>query len=367
MPRQTPLRPRGAARIGGRPGKQLLGRFTLTTESIGTAKGQVTVTAHARLHMGFMDMHGGLGRQFGSLGVALSGIRTRVRLHPAAAVSAEGPAAGRAAQHARQVLEALGLDGGVALTVEEAIPEHMGLGSGTQLALAVAAGIASLYDQPASPRELASVVDRGARSGIGLGAFEQGGFLVDAGHGPGTVTPPLICRLPFPQDWRLLLVVDRHCQGLSGMPERQAFKDMAPMPAEVAGELCRLTLMQILPALLEDDVARFGAGITRIQEAVGDHFATYQGGRFTSPRVAAALVWMRARPGVHGIGQSSWGPTGFAVVGSEAAGRRVLADARAHCPGLDTLELMLCRGWNAGAELVSEPARRAAPIQAVRS
>ncbi|MGH8511817.1 MAG: hypothetical protein ACREU8_10690, partial [Gammaproteobacteria bacterium] len=38
----------------------------------------VTVTAPARLHLGFIDMSGDLGRRFGGLGLTLSGIQTRL-------------------------------------------------------------------------------------------------------------------------------------------------------------------------------------------------------------------------------------------------------------------------------------------------
>ncbi|MGH6945016.1 MAG: beta-ribofuranosylaminobenzene 5'-phosphate synthase family protein, partial [Geminicoccaceae bacterium] len=46
-------------------------------------RGAVTVCAPARLHLGFLDLHGGLGRRFGSIGLTLEDIATRLRATPA--------------------------------------------------------------------------------------------------------------------------------------------------------------------------------------------------------------------------------------------------------------------------------------------
>ena len=38
----------------------------------------MNVKAPARLHLGFLDMHGGLGRKFGSIGLAVKGVETSI-------------------------------------------------------------------------------------------------------------------------------------------------------------------------------------------------------------------------------------------------------------------------------------------------
>jgi beta-ribofuranosylaminobenzene 5'-phosphate synthase len=45
--------------------------------------GAVRVVAPARLHLGFLDLHGGLGRKFGSLGVTLDEPRTALTVRRA--------------------------------------------------------------------------------------------------------------------------------------------------------------------------------------------------------------------------------------------------------------------------------------------
>src|SRR5262245_1951841 len=52
---------------------------------------RVTVTAPARLHLGFLDLNGGTGRAFGSIGLAISGFKTRVSVAPAQHMRVSGP------------------------------------------------------------------------------------------------------------------------------------------------------------------------------------------------------------------------------------------------------------------------------------
>ncbi|MGH8608593.1 MAG: hypothetical protein ACREX9_14640, partial [Gammaproteobacteria bacterium] len=105
----------------------------------------VSVVAPARLHLGFLDMNGELGRVFGSLGLALWGVETRLTVWRARELTAGGPSNERALRFARSLLSAYRLECGAHLELESAIPEHAGLGSGTQLALAVSAALIRLF------------------------------------------------------------------------------------------------------------------------------------------------------------------------------------------------------------------------------
>lgn len=310
----------------------------------------VTVEAPARLHMGFLDLNGGIGRRFGSLGLTLEEPRTRITVWPTQAVSAHGPSCVRAAGCARTVLRNLRAGSGVHVEIEEAIPEHAGLGAGTQLSLAVGTALARLFGVERDLAETASMLERGARSGIGIGAFGQGGFLVDGGRGPDTRVPPIISRMAFPAHWRVLLIFDQRSKGVHGNAEKAAFRNLPPFPAEQAAHLCRLALMRVLPALAESNLDDFGRAIAEIQQIVGDHFAAAQGGRFASPDVAAVLEWLRAQ-GIVGVGQSSWGPTGFAVIESEIEAQRLLRAARTRWGADGPLRFKVCRARNRGSEV----------------
>lgn len=305
---------------------------------------EVVVTAPARLHLGFLDLAGDLGRRFGSLGLTIEGIDTRVRATPAPALRVEGPEAARAERYALMMAERFGLSDRLAIRVERAIPPHAGLGSGTALALAVGTAISR---GSVAAADMAMALGRGQRSGIGIAAFRGGGLMLDGGQAEGgTTPPPILARHDFPPDWRVLLVLDEGFQGKHGAEELAAFARLTPFPAATAAELCRLVLMQALPALVERDIDLFGAAVTRLQAAVGDHFAPAQGGRFASPAVAQALSWLQEQ-GVRGVGQSSWGPTGFALIGSDGEARRLAEAARARFAG--RLQFMTCRGRNRGA------------------
>jgi beta-RFAP synthase len=315
-----------------------------------TLPAAVRVRAPARLHLGFLDLEGGLGRRFGSLGLAIEEIATVVSLRAAAADRLDGAEAARVARHLATLRAAWGIDVPVAVTVEPAIPAHAGLGSGTQLGLALGLGLARLVGRKATPADVAVLLDRGARSGIGVGAFAAGGFLVDGGRAAGeALPPPIVARLPFPAPWRLVLIQDPARQGAHGPDEAAAFRALPPFPAERAAHLCRLTLLRLLPAIARADIATAGNALSEIQGIVGDHFAPVQGGRFTSPVVAAALAWA-ARAGAAGIGQSSWGPTGWALVASAPEAER-LATAGAARFATDGLVFRPVAGRNRPGEV----------------
>ncbi len=314
---------------------------------------RVIVDAPARLHLGFLDLHGGLGRCFGSLGLTLEDICTRLSAEAHPTMVAEGREQARV-QALLEALAALLPPGkGALVRVQHAIPAHTGLGSGTQLALAVGTAVARLHGLALEPRDLARLLDRGARSGIGLGAFERGGFLVDGGRGTSDAPAPIVSRMPFPASWRVVLVFDRETSGLHGHAESTAFQHLPQFPASAAAHLCRLTLMQALPAVAESDLPRFGSAITTLQQTIGDYFAPAQGGRYASPRVADILALFEAE-GVTCTGQSSWGPTGFGIVASDEQAEALVRIAQSR--GAAGLDFRICAGRDHGAEIRTEAA-----------
>ncbi|MBY6242797.1 beta-ribofuranosylaminobenzene 5'-phosphate synthase family protein [Methylosinus sp. Sm6] len=317
---------------------------------------RVSVAAAARLHLGFFDMNGALGRRFGGLGLSIDAPATRLTLEPAATTSVAGADAERAAMLLGRMVAALAPGKHYRLVVDEAIPPHSGLGSGTQLALAIAAALRRLEDLAQDTEADAELLQRGARSGLGAGLFSRGGLVVDGGRGAATRTPPVVARLPFPPDWRILLVRDPAAIGLHGAEERKAFAELPPFSEADAGRLCRLVLMQALPAAAEADFAAFGAAITQIQAVVGDYFAPAQGGRrFTSVAVERLLAGL-AEAGATGIGQTSWGPTGFAFAPNEEEARRLAARAREASESRG-LAVSVVAGLDQGAEIDAVYAR----------
>jgi beta-ribofuranosylaminobenzene 5'-phosphate synthase len=288
---------------------------------------RVSVTTSARLHFGFLDPSGRGPRPFGSFGLALDRPRTRLTVTRAPELKVTGAKCTRALPYLRSIAWSLGLRGAYELHLDEAIPSHAGLGSGTQLALAIGSAVAALEGLSLDLAEIAERLDRGKRSGIGIGTFAQGGAVLDGGPGEGTL-PPVLSRLPFPEQWRVLLIFDPTTKGLHGESEVSAFTAPPPFPEAETAELCRRIVSVALPALAESDFKAFSDQIGYLQLCMGAYFAPMQGGAFVSPSVAKVLERLVSE-GVTGLGQSSWGPTGFAFAASEADGEALLRTARA--------------------------------------
>jgi beta-ribofuranosylaminobenzene 5'-phosphate synthase len=298
----------------------------------------VRVEAPARLHMGMLDVAGRGTRRFGGLGVALSRPAAVVEAWPSDDVTAEGPDSERALAVARRCRAALGLTGGARVRVLEAIPPHVGLGSGTKLSLAVTAAMSALAGQTPEPPAIARAAGRGARSAVGLWTFVLGGLVVEGGVRPGAEQPaPLLARHPMSDEWRCVLAIPDADPGLSGRAEEEAFTQLRP-DSDRAALIAQLVLTSLLPGLAEGDLSEFGAALTRVQRLVGESFASVQGGDF-HPR-AGPLVDSLLRLGAAGAGQSSWGPAVYGLVGDEHAGIELARRMEAELAGGGRVELV---------------------------
>jgi beta-RFAP synthase len=298
----------------------------------------VFVEAPARLHFGVLDLRGALGRRFGGIGAAVPAPSLLLEARPAPALAAEGPDAARALEFARRFAAHYGIALGVHFCLHRAIPAHAGLGSGTQLALAVARACAELYGLETDAAALARVVGRGVRSGVGTWTFAYGGFVLEGGRrtdgggaggagGAGGVAP-LLARLPMPETWRYVLAVPPGRPGLAGEEEAAAFARLPAPPAREVERVAHLVLLQLLPALAEGDLAAFGAALGEVQRVTGGWFAPAQGGIF-APGPTGTLVERLREWGAHGVGQSSWGPAVYGIVDDAAAARLLAERARA--------------------------------------
>jgi len=156
-----------------------------------------------------------------------------------------------------------------------------------------------------------------------------GGFIVEGGRRVGADTiAPLLARFEIPDGWRCVVAVPDGAPGLSGEAEAAAFEQLPPPPEREVERVAHLVLMQLLPALVEGDLPSFGAALTEVQRVTGAWFASQQGGVF-APGPTATLVRRMAEWGAAGVGQSSWGPAVYGLVGSEAEGRELAARAAA--------------------------------------
>jgi beta-RFAP synthase len=274
---------------------------------------EIVVTAPARLHFGMLDPAGLGPRRFGGCGVGVERPRVVVGISPRSGddVVAHGSQAERATVFARRARDAFGHQGGLEVEVREAIPPHVGLGSGTKLGLAIARGVAELAGVRSGPQALADASGRAARSSVGCWTFAGPGLVVEAGVTEDGSVSPLVARHLMPERWRCVLALPVGEEGLSGDAEERFFNELHERPGDEP-RVSRLLLTALLPGLVMGDIAEFGAALTEIQREIGSMFAARQGGVF-HPHAAPIVEALEAL-GLRAVGQSSWGPTVYGIV-----------------------------------------------------
>ena len=327
----------------------------------------VTLRAPGRLHLGFMDPSASLGRRFGSIGAVIDGFETEVELSAAVAdrITADTPEGDAQMDRASAYLRTLRARSGrfdtLHLRLLRVLPSHGGFGSGTQLALAIARAFAQWHRMDVSTPTLAQWLGRGQRSGIGIHGFDLGGLLVDGGPTADGRPAPLLSRIALPEHWRIVVVQDEREQGLAGSDEQGALAVLDPMPAARAAEICHEVLMRVLPGAASGEFDIFARGVSRVQQVLGEYFAPVQNGRaYTSAAVGRVMDWIGASEHAAAIGQSSWGPTGFAIVESQAHADAMESAARAAGVIEQGLILRTVTPRNRGAEIVDLRAVRRA-------
>ena len=330
----------------------------------------VRVSAGARLHFGFCNLSLSHERLYGALGLALAEPRVVVEAVPADAVSVAmesgaSPEADAVRADVREYATVAAdlLDvAGASVTVHAALPRHAGLGSGTQLAAATLTAVARAHDREPRVRERAPGLGRGGRSGVGVAAFESGGFVLDAGHPTARFTtdrppdgewtvPPVAARHRVPADWRFLLVRPAAEPGRSGDAEDAAMRAAVERAdSEIADRIAGIVTRRVLPAAATGRAEAFGAAVAAVGRLNGAWYADEQGGVYRPP-VGDVVASLSSSTAVFGTGQSSWGPTVYGVTDADradaaaAAGERALAAA-----GVDG-DVSVVRAANEGARV----------------
>ena len=307
----------------------------------------VKVSTSARLHMGFFDLSGGANK-FGGLGLAIDAPCTQVTIAKNQKRTIDVSLIDvKSSENVSNIVENLvklfNLKQHFSLTINQSIPIHAGFGSGTQMALAIGTGLNQLFDLQLSVSQIATAAKRGIRSGIGIAAFEQGGFLVDVGKTDNHL-PVIAMRQDFPTDWRVLLVQDSAHIGVHGAVESQAFKTLKP----TQDSLRAMVFEHMIPAMQRADLLAFGAYMADLQAYNGAYFAPIQGGCYASSDVAEVLTWFQEN-GVACVGQSSWGPTGFAIVETAQHAENLQHKAQLAFAAKCNISFKMVRGKNSGA------------------
>jgi beta-ribofuranosylaminobenzene 5'-phosphate synthase len=319
---------------------------------------RLVIQAPSRLHFGLLGWGPTAPRQFGGVGLMIDKPGLELVAERASEWHFEGDLADRVRDLVGSVIDRRRPDLPDALEwsparihIITAPPEHMGLGVGTQLSLAVVRALLDLAgNHDPSLETLAKLSGRGRRSGIGLHGFLHGGLIVDGGRRDDVHPPPLVARLSFPEEWSVLAVQPPGPRGRHGAEEIQAFSALRALPDRITERLCRLILLGILPAVVEKDLASFGASLSELQEHVGRAFAPMQGGTYATPQ-SEAVVARLGRLGMVGAGQSSWGSTLYAFGSLSEPERTAISGLLVKEFELDPSHLGWTRAANHGAEI----------------
>jgi beta-RFAP synthase len=289
--------------------------------------------------------------QFGGVGVMVEPPAVGVRISPATNFEASGTLPDRTRQVVERCAASWMLNRMPSCRIEVHSPaSHTGLGVGTQVGLSIAAGLRRFLQLPElSNVELALSTGRGQRSAVGTHGFHHGGLIVDAGKDTGEQLGKLAARVPLPDEWRFVLFCSREEQGLSGTNEAVAFNQLPQVPEEITKRLWAVTNEKMLPAAERGDCSAFGEAVYQFGRLAGECFSAVQGGPFASEEVELIVESIR-KFGVSGVGQSSWGPTVFAVVPSKNEARQLAEYLEMQRSG-GRFEVVVARVNNSGARI----------------
>ncbi|NYB52241.1 MAG: hypothetical protein HVN35_06765 [Methanobacteriaceae archaeon] len=290
----------------------------------------------SRLHLTLIDLNGSLGRIDGGVGLTLKepklvlemeqkGKQIQVNFKNPENISLKtmNDYEEKIRNSARRMMMNLQLGEGYTFTVHKTFPAHSGLGSGTQLSLAVGKLLADFNDHKMDSQQIASIVGRGGTSGIGVASFENGGFIIDGGHHqdekgeflPSSAAkaspPPVIARYNFPEEWKVVLVIPDIRKNVSGKREVNIFQEYCPIPLSEVQKLSHIILMKMMPAIIEMDLDAFGESVNSIQN-IGFKKIENQ---LQNPLIGKIMESLRDA-GAPGVGMSSFGPTIYSITDS---------------------------------------------------
>ena len=293
----------------------------------------ISVSAPSRIHFGLFAVGDLVERQFGGMGLMIEQPRTTIFIRAADTFSIVGDPQNKIRAFIENWIVKFGplvspsptrrFEPGICLEVIEQPPQHQGLGSGTQLAMAIATALFRHFDLPLpQPAELASAMGRAGRSAVGTHGFFHGGLLVDRGTSNVEPVAPLDFQSDFPMDWPIVISLLRNHEGLHGTAESLAFKQLPVVSDQTRREMIRLVNDAILPAVISRDYDTFAQNVYKFGRQSGLFFQSVQGGPYNGDDVARLVDTIRDF-GIGATGQSSWGPCVFSICPDSRAADRL--------------------------------------------
>ena len=307
------------------------------------------ILAANRLHFGLLAFGGNREQRYGGAGMMIEQPGIEVRISQATRLTIVGVLGDRVRNVVRRWSDwsQVSPDPPCRIEVLSSPRMHVGLGVGTQLGLAIARGLNTFFNRPAAELpELAQSVGRGARSAVGALGFECGGLIAEQGKSASETLSKLQCRIELPGEWRAVLLCEPG-EGLHGARETGAFAELPPIPAETTRQLALEMTQRMLPAAAAGQFDEFSESVYQYGHTSGRCFARIQGGAYNGKR-AAHLTEAIRQLGFRGAGQSSWGPTVYALTADQAAAEHLVEQLR-NAGNLESTEVIISPPNNSGA------------------
>ena len=280
----------------------------------------IKLNAPSRLHFGLLPPGHDRRVRRGGLGVMVQSPCLELHGIPSNKWGVTGSFAPRINQIAAKLLGARERDAlPLHIHVAQAPSPHVGYGTGTQLAMATAALLETWTGGVNTPGEkLPNRLGRGSRSLVGSVGFFHGGLIYDCGM--EEIMPPAaegqtdvsgVRCYAIPAAWRWLTISADGIEGLSGESEATAFAGVCE-DEDRRHRLMRFIENDLLRRVVDDDFAGFSECLYEYGIRCGELFSPHQSGLFATQKISEVVEIMRDS-GVCGVGQSSWGPTVFAL------------------------------------------------------
>jgi beta-ribofuranosylaminobenzene 5'-phosphate synthase len=318
------------------------------------------IVARPRIHVSLADMGFASPRAFGGIGFSIEQPLTVFEFEQCSGIEIRGletlDEEGRA--DLSQIIERMKNDKGemcFRAILKAAPPQHVGFGTKTALSLALVAGVNAFISAGWSVEQMQKLSGRGAASGVGIHSFFTGGVVWDVGHKAdatktllpsgstaATGIPPLGARIPFPVNWRVMLLLPAE-RPMTGSEEIKFFVENAPVPRVEALSTMATLYHGVLPAILSEDYGTLASALGEVHR-IG--FKARELGTW-SPQLQATLAALSNDGFAAGL--SSVGPLIYVVLPD--GDRLAIDNVRAICSGLTTRMVTVVRGWNSGYEV----------------
>ena len=281
---------------------------------------KVIVDSPARLHLGFYGINNDLDYSFGSIGLAVNAFRTVVSAKSVR--KSQSSLSNIKVDKIDQLLKIKNINKHYMLEIMKSPPKHIGLGSGTQQSLCFIHAINILLNLNLSKDECIELSLRGKRSGIGIGTFYNGGFVVD-GCKKDRLYPKTLFNLKFPKQWHIILINDTLQRGSFGKKESEFFDNKKNKIETINKELSFILMRGLFPSILYQDFSNFSDNLNHYQKMTARFYKSNQKDTYLSSDIAK-IIRFATNSGFKGVGQSSWGPLSYIFVESKAEAKDLI-------------------------------------------